>query len=326
MSDISPYIYMLVFIAGLAFSESIFLFLTSGDKSRQQEIANERLKRHASRLQTTTDAEVQSIFRDSETRGPILRLLTRMIPDRRPLDLLLYRAGVRIQLETFMGVSFLCGLVGFGFANFFLGTPVVVAASPLASLIPYVYVRRKRTERMNLFMEQLPEAIDLLARALKAGHPFKAGLALASEEMDDPVGGEFGQAVEEMALGLDPRVALENLGLRMNTPDMPFFITAILIQRETGGNLPRVLEGLSRTMRDRVQFQGKVRALTAQTAISANVLALFPPVFVVFLNFFNPGYLEPLYTPGVGQWILGTAFTLTFVGWYFCRRLTEIKV
>lgn len=326
MNDLSPFIYMLVFIAGLTFSESIFLFFTSGDRSRQEEIATERLKRHASRLQTKTDVEIQSIFRDAEIRGPILRLLTRLVPDRRPLDLLLYRAGIRAPLETFLAVSVISGLIGFSIGNLFFDSSLVVLLSPMTGLLPYFYVRRKQEARMNLFIEQLPEAIDLLSRSLKAGHPFKSGLALVAEELEDPVGGEFGQAVEEMALGLDPRVALENLSMRMNTPDMPFFITAVLIQRETGGDLPRVLEGLARTMRDRVQFGGKVKALTSQTALSANVLAIFPPAIVGFITVFNPDYLEPLYQPGAGHAILIISSTCTVVGWLACRRLTAIKV
>ncbi len=325
MTDLAPYVYMLVFVAGLAFSESLFLFFTKGDKTRQKEIASERLRRHARRLQTKTDAEIQSIFRDARIRGPILRFLTRLIPDRRPLDLLLYRAGVRVQLETFLGVSLVTSLVGFSLASIFSANPMFKIAGPMTGFIPYLYVKSKRDERMKLFTEQLPEAIELLARSLKAGHPFKSGLNLVSQELEDPVSAEFGQAVEEMSLGLDPRVALQNLAMRMTTEDMPFFITAVLIQRDTGGDLPRILEGLSATMRDRVQFQNKVNALTSQTSLSANMLALFPPAFVVFLNTFSPGYLDPLLEPGPGQLVLVGAFVITLIGWILCRRLTRIK-
>jgi tight adherence protein B len=327
MGEINPFVYLLVFIAGLAFSESIFLFITSKGETRQQRAARDRLRRHASRLQRKTGLEVESIVRDVTARGPILRLLTRLIPNRRPVDLWLYRAGVPMQVEMFIGLTFLIAIIGFFVGRVVLGLTSLGVVFTLFGGIPYFYIRHKKRRRMALFTKQFAEAIELLCRSLKAGHPFHTGLILAAEELEDPVSMEFSQVTEEIGLGLDPRAALQNLGVRMNTPDMPFFITAILLQRETGGDLPRVLGNLARIVRERVQFQAKVDAIVSQTKLSSNVLALFPPIFVVVISFLSPGYLDPLFLPtGPGRVVLFTAAGLTVAGWLLCRRLTRVDI
>jgi len=326
MPNLDLYFYVIVFVGGLSFSEALFLILSRGDRSNQERAAEDQLKKHASRLQTKTEEEIQSIFIENQSAGPILRMLMRLIPDRRPLDLVLYRAGIRMPLETFVGISLLLAILGFLLGNSVLQNGYVTLSAPLLAALPYLYARRKMNQRMALFMNQLPEAVSLLCRSLKAGHPFRSGMALAAEEMDAPVSEEFGQAVEEMALGLDPRVALQNLSMRMNTPDMPFFVTAILIQRETGGDLPAVLENLAKTMRDRMRFEKKVKALTSQTMTSANTLALFPTLFVIFLSYVTPGYLDPLFETTTGTFILRAAAGLNFVGWILCRQMAVVKL
>jgi len=327
MGSINPFVYVLVFIAGLAFSESIFLFFTSKGETRQQRAARERLRRHASRLQRKSALEVESIVRDVTVRGPILRLLTRLIPDRRPLDLWLYRAGVPMQVEMFIGLSLLLTIVGFFLGSVVFGLTILGVVFASVGGIPYLYIRHKKRQRMALFTVQFAEAIELLCRSLKAGHPFHTGLLLAAEELKDPVSMEFAQVTEEIGLGLDPRAALQNLGVRMNTPDMPFFITAILLQRETGGDLPRVLGNLARIVRERMQFQSKVDAIVSQTKLSSNVLALFPPLFLLVISFLSPGYLDPLFSPtGPGRLVLLAAAILTVAGWILCRRLTRVQI
>lgn len=327
MVNLDLYFYVIVFVGALSFSEALFLVLSRGDRSNRERAAEEQLKKHASRLQTKTEEEIQSIFIENQSAGPILRMLMRLIPNRRPLDLLLYRAGIRMPLETFVGISILMALFGFFVGNFIVHNVYVTFGSPVVLfLLPYFYARRRMNQRMALFMEQLPEAVSLLCRSLKAGHPFRSGMALAAEEMDAPVGEEFGQAVEEMALGLDPRVALQNLSMRMNTPDMPFFVTAILIQRETGGDLPAVLENLAKTMRDRMRFERKVKTLTSQTTTSANMLAAFPTVFALFLSYMTPGYLDPLFDTSTGTFIIRAAVVLNIVGWLLCRQMAIVKL
>ena len=216
-------------------------------------------------------------------------------------------------------------MLGFFIGNSVFRSPTLGLVTSTIAVLPYLYVNQKKNSRMQLFIDQLPEAIELLCRSLKAGHPFQSGLSIAAAEAEDPVGAELGQAVEEMGLGLDPRVALDNLAMRMNTPDMPFLITAILIQRETGGDLPRVLSGLANTMRERAKFHSKVKAIVSQTKLSANILALFPFAFLGLVSWSAPDYMATLYTPE-GQPLLATAFFMTFFGWVQCRRFTRVEI
>jgi tight adherence protein B len=326
MNEMNPFVAVLVFIAGLAFSESLLLLASNRRYTHQRRAARERLKRHATRIQRLDEHEVESIFLNSARRGPILRFITGLVPNRRPIDLWLYRAGLPIQLESFLGLSLLMGIVGFLVGNVVFGNPLYAAGCSLAGVLPFLYVNRKKNQRMGAFVDQFPEAIDLLCRSLRAGHPLQTGLRVVSEEVAEPVSSELSQVVDEIAMGLDARVALNNLAMRINTQEMPFFINALLIQRETGGDLPSVLSNLAVTARERLQFQVKVDSIVAQTRTSANVLALFPGAFMLLINYAAPGYLDPLWEPGTGRLVLYSAAALTVVGWFLCRQLTAVKV
>lgn len=326
MNEMNPFVAIFIFIAGLAFSESLLLMASNRRYTHQRRAARERLKRHATRIQRLDEHEVESIFLDNARRGPILRFLTGLVPDRRPFDLWLYRAGLPMQLESFIGLSLLMGIVGFLVGNVVFGNPAYAGACAFTGLLPYLYVQRRKNQRMTAFVEEFPEAIELLCRSLKAGHPLQTGLRVVSEEVAEPVASELSQVVDEISMGLDARVALNNLAMRMNTQEMPFFINALLIQRETGGDLPSVLSNLARTARERLQFQVKVDAIVSQTRTSSNVLAMFPGAFMLLINFSAPGYLDPLWEPGTGQMVLWAAGILTVFGWFMCRQLTAVKV
>jgi tight adherence protein B len=271
------------------------------------------------------EKEVESIFLDANRRGPILRFLAGLVPNRRPYDLWIYRSGIPMQLEGFLGVLVLTATAGVFVANLFLGSPDGLVGILLV-VVPIFYVQRKKNQRMTAFSEEFPEAIELLCRSLRAGHPLQTGLRLVAEEVQEPVASELSQVVDEILMGLDARVALNNLSQRMNTQEMPFFVNALLIQRETGGDLPAVLASLAATARERLQFKVKVDAIVSQTRLSANFLALMPAGFMILINFISPNYLNPLFEPGAGQTVLLTAGVLTLVGWALCRQLTAVKI
>jgi tight adherence protein B len=325
MEGMNPFVSIFVFIAALTFSESLLLMASNRRYTNQRRVARERLKRHATRIQQMDEKEVESIFLNASKRGPILRFLTGLVPNRRPYDLWIYRSGIPMQLEGFLGVVVLTSIIGVFVANLFLGSPYGLAGI-LGAAVPILFVQRKKNQRMTAFSEEFPEAIELLCRSLRAGHPLQTGLRLVSEEVEEPVASELSQVVDEILMGLDARVALNNLGQRMNTQEMPFFVNALLIQRETGGDLPTVLAGLATTARERLQFKIKVDAIVSQTRLSANFLALLPGAFMLLLNFISPDYLSPLFEPGAGHTVLYTAATLTIVGWTLCRQLTAVKV
>jgi tight adherence protein B len=193
----------------------------------------------------------------------------------------------------------------------------------LLGAVPFGFVLLRRQARMKRFEMQLPEALDLMCRALRAGISLEFGFRSVGDELEDPVGTEFGQVADEVSLGLDTRVALQNLALRMNTSDMPFFINAILIQRETGGNLAEILQNLATVIRERIKFYGKVRALMAQTALTANLLGLLPVATFGGMWLLRQSYLEPLLVPP-GQYLLIGSALLVPIGWLVCRRIASI--
>jgi tight adherence protein B len=200
----------------------------------------------------------------------------------------------------------------------------------LAGFLPFAQMARRRSQRMSKFEEQFPEALDLITRAMRAGHSLTFGFQMVGDEMPDPIAAEFAQVAEEIKLGRELRVALGNLVYRVEAGDLPFFITAITIQRETGGNLAEVLEKLGTLIRDRFALYGKVRALTAIGKASANLLASMPLVLVALLYTCGGeggrSYVEPLYSTSSGMIMAAAALGLVVAGYILCRRMAKIEV
>lgn len=310
----------------LALLEGLFLARTSRREDARREAARERVRRHATRLNKRDQRDAGSILLDAAERGPILTYLTSLIPDRRPLDLWLYRAGAPMQLEAFAGMTVALALMGLSFGILLTGDPVYAFFFLLIGFLPTLHVRRLKKKRMHAFEQELPNAVDLLGRSLRAGHPLPTGLQIMAEESAEPVATEISQVVDEIELGLDPRIALQNLRGRIGTPDTSYFVNAVLIQRETGGDLPRVLESLAKQTRQRLGFHTRVEALVAQTSLSANVLVCFPFLFALLMSIAVPGYLDPMFASEGGRQALMTALGFTIFGWWLCRRVAIVRV
>jgi tight adherence protein B len=252
------------------------------------------------------------------------------VPGAFQLERRLYQAGLTISPPMFVALCF-----GVGFGAWVLGSvyflnPVIAAPLLAFGIVPFWRVSQLRAKRLLKFESQFPEALDLMTRAMRAGHSLTFGFQMVGEELPDPIGSEFAQIAEEIKLGQDLRIALGNLVYRMEAGDLPFFITAITIQRETGGNLAEVLEKLGSLIRDRFALYGKVRALTAIGKASANLLAAMP--FVLVGTLYTCGgeggrsYVEPLYTTVPGYMMSATAFVFVVVGYIFCRKMATIEV
>jgi tight adherence protein B len=169
--------------------------------------------------------------------------------------------------------------------------PIAVAAALLAG---YALLRKARADRISRFSEQLPEALDIIVRGLRAGHPFRVALGLAAREMADPIGTEFGILVDEISFGLDQEVAVDHLYGRVGQEDLSFVSIAINIQSQTGGNLAEILHSLSRLLRNRSKLRLKVRALTSEGKLSGIFLSVLPFVLILFINLIAPRYFGDL--------------------------------
>jgi tight adherence protein B len=192
--------------------------------------------------------------------------------------------------------------------------------------LPFVYLRVKRTGRLRSFEEQFPEALDLISRALKAGHAFATGLKMVADEMPEPVGPEFRKTFDEQNFGLPLKDALENLTLRVPSIDVRFFSTAVLIQRETGGNLSEILENLAHVVRERFKILRQVRVYTAHGRLTGYVLLALPAVLLIALSFINPDHTNMLFREKMGNMLLLVALVMQVAGYLWIRQVVKIEV
>jgi tight adherence protein B len=191
---------------------------------------------------------------------------------------------------------------------------------------PTAYVAFKRSRRLRAFEKSFPEAVDLLGRAVRAGHAFTTGLEMVATEMPEPVAGEFKIAWDEQNFGLSLRDALMNLAQRVPIIDVRFFVTALLIHKETGGNLAEILDNLSSVIRDRFKLLGEVRIRTAQGRLTAGILIALPPSMILIMRWLNPDYVNLLFTDPLGPYLLGGAVLLQIVGSAMLWKIVSIRV
>ncbi len=273
------------------------------------------------RLESLADRVAQSDANASMLRkGRGLQL-----PTLHGLEKELYRAGSGLTPSRFALVSVALALGGLG-ATYSLTADVVRGAPGLLfGFLPWVMVRRKARQRMRLFADQLPDALELLTRCMRTGHALGAGFQMVGDEMPDPIGTEFGLVAEEIRLGLELRDALENMMRRVDNDDLPYFSTAVLIQRQTGGNLAELLDKLGGLLRERIQFTGRVHALTAQGRGAATFLALWLPFIIVIVWLVAPDYLKPLLENDWGNMVLATAFGIDALAYFMALRIADVQ-
>ena len=278
----------------------------------------ERLGRIAAQISTTPRASNESMLREE---------VRRLGFEWGALDVMLYRAGAPMSMARFFVVTVLLTTASFVAVMAMTGSPVRAIPAIAVGAIPWLLVSRKARKRMNLFDEQLPDGIELLTRSLRAGHALGSGFQMVGEELADPIGPEFQLVADEIRLGLEVRDALENMMRRVDNPDLPYFTTAVLIQRQTGGNLAELLDKLGSLLRERQQFTGRVRALTAQGRGAATILALWMPfiVAVIWVVAPDPGYIQPMLEESWGQMVLASAAAIDVLAYFMAVRIADVQ-
>ncbi len=254
------------------------------------------------------------------------RVLLR-IPRIHKLDRFLEQANTRYPLGFYILLTFLLASCGYliGSALTFsrvITLPLVVLFGSLPFLSVYLMKRR----RMLKFERQLPDAIDLIARALKAGHAFTGGIKMVAKEFEDPVGTEFDKTIDEINFGVTVEDALKNLIKRINCPELNFFAVSVIIQMETGGNLVEVLDKISYLIRERFKLQGRIKILSAEGRISAIVLITIPFLICLYINMVNPRYLNPLLTDPVGKFLIVCSAVMMILGVIVIRKMISFRV
>ena len=243
------------------------------------------------------------------------------------IGLLLEQAGTRHTLGFYILLSALLAFLGFTVGswlsfNYFLS---FITGACLACL-PIFQILTKKRKRMEKFHSQLPEALDLIARALRAGQALSGALKMVADEMDDPIGDEFDKTLNEINFGVGVSEALKNLATRVDCLDLKFFVIAVVIQRETGGNLADILENSARIIRERFKLHGRIRVLAAEGKLSAIILMGLPFMTAFVLLLANPAYIKILTNDPFGRILAGVALCLMILGVLSMKKMIAIKV
>jgi tight adherence protein B len=243
------------------------------------------------------------------------------------LEILLYQAGIEMKVGTFVLVSLVLGAAATFLFILFLGRPLFgLAVGTLVAFIPYFVAKSKKTKRTRLMEEQLPDAMDLMTSALRAGLSLPAALQLVAQEAPSPLAEEFGHTFDEQNLGLDIRDAMLNLARRIDSVDVKFFVTAVVVQRETGGNLAEIMQNIAHIIRERFRILGDVRTLTAHGRFSGVILSILPVFMAFLIAIIAPDYMMGFLKDPTGQAFLIAAIILQVIGFLWIRKVVNIRV
>jgi tight adherence protein B len=302
-------------------------------RSAQARLLRERLATVEKAAEAQPSEELALLRDENLSQIPALDTLLRRSAWISNLQVMLEQANLKMRAGNILMLCVLsalvCGVLGLlmasslpqNQASLFAFTGIV-----LGGVLPYSYASYRRTKRFQKFEELFPEAIDTLARAVRAGHAFTTALELIANEISEPVASEFRKLFEEQKFGLPVRDALMNLTERVPLVDVKFFVTAVMLQRETGGNLAEILDNLSYVIRERFKIMRQVRVYTAQGRLTMMLLMGLPPVIVIAMLMMNPSFIRPLFADPIGHTLVVAGIVLQTVGYFVIRKIIQIQV
>jgi tight adherence protein B len=243
------------------------------------------------------------------------------------LSKLIEQSGVQTTPSAIMLATVVAGIVFALVCAMFVKQPMFwIVAGVAGAFLPIGWLKHKRSSRMKRFEEQFPEALDLLSRAIRAGHAFQTAMGMVADELPPPVGVEFKKAFEQQNFGLPLREVLDQLGERVPLLDVKFFVTAVTIQRETGGNLAEILDNLAHVVRERFKILRQVRVHTAHGRFTGYVLMALPAALAIALTFINPEHMDLLFKERMGQMLILGAIVMQAIGYVWIRKVIKIEV
>ncbi|MEZ5645226.1 MAG: type II secretion system F family protein [Burkholderiaceae bacterium] len=273
------------------------------------------------------DGELQLIRQRLLSESPTFQRLLMGMPRVHQLDRVMLQAGDRNTVSYFLGVCAMLGLAGL-LVGLVLRWPwfLMVPIAALLTVAPFFLLLRRRDRRLRQIEAQLPDALDLMSRAMRAGHAFPVALAMVGSEAPQPVASEFRITSDEIGFGVSAESALSNLAVRVPSADVRYFVMAVTIQRETGGNLAELLAKLAALVRERFKLFAKVRVLAAEGKLSAWILTLLPFAVAMTIFVVNPKYIMTLFTDPAGLLLVYGALGMMVLGIFFMWRIIDIKV
>ena len=322
--------YILVALA-FAFGAAVVMAMYMGAMKVPGMLAQRQLQGRLTQLSATPEVEEEqaTLLVKVQHKGPlpaIDRMLggtTRGSAIGRWID----QSGMKASISGVLLIStVLAGILGVLAAMLIRAGWALFLGGAVGFLLPFLVLKIKRARRMRAFEEQFPEGLDLISRALKAGHAFATGLKMVADEMPDPVGPEFRKTFDEQNFGLPMKDSLDNLSFRIPLLDVRFFATAVLIQRETGGNLSEILENLAHVVRERFKILRQVRVYTAHGRFTGYVLLALPAVLAIALSFINPEHMNLLFEERIGQMMILACIVMQAIGFIWIKQIVKIEV
>ncbi len=318
-------VYGAIFLFVLLGVEGLYYLMVDARRGGNRNI-NRRLRMLASG--TDSQAVLYKLRRKTKSENATFGELVRLFRPLSRLDDLITQSGLMIPTSRMLGIMAALWGVSFVVLAAVMNLPALrsalIALAPTVLPILYLMVRKRR--RLRRFTEQFPDTLDLIVRSLRAGHPISAAMGLVAQEMPDPIGTEFGIAVDEMTYGLDLRDALQNMSLRVRVQDLHYLVVAINIQHGTGGNLAEVLEGLSKVIRDRFHMFSKIKALSAEGRLSAVILSILPLVVAGTVWGLNPRYFNEVMDDPLFMILMSVGAGLLISGNFIMWRMVRIRV
>ena len=316
----------LVFLFALFLVLGSYLIATHGSDAKRHQL-RKRLNDALLHSAHTDDIEVvlarSELMSEIPWMNRVLLSMQTALQLRRMLD----QADLHITPSRVVMFSGMAGmLAALAVSVISVSLLLMVVIGVVAAAIPFVHVWYTRKKRLDKFLEHLPDALDLISRALSAGHAFSEALHMISAEMPEPIATEFRKTYEEQNLGLSLKLALGNLTDRIPLLDLRMCVTAVLIQRETGGNLAEILEKVSYTIRERFRIMGDLKTLTTSSRMSAWLLCGLPIFVAVMITFMNPDYMAVLWKDPRGHYLIATAMGLQITGMLIVRKILNIKI
>jgi tight adherence protein B len=302
-------------------------FVATMFRGDESSIAEDRLSTLTAKGRSELTGENQDTLRLRNPLETTTNFLEDWMTSKFNMKVMLEQADIKLPLSKF---SLICvGLAAVGVLLSLLA-PMAILVAPIVGaglfFAPFFWVSWKRKRRINKFNAQLPEALEMLSRSLRAGHSLGAGFGLISEEMQNPLAREFGRCFEEQNLGVSLEQSLESMTVRIPNLDLRFFATAVILQRQTGGDLAEILDKIGNLVRARFRLAGQIQALTGEGRLSGIVLLALPPGLFTMMLYLNKEYVMKLFTDPMGQWMLGGAICMQLAGALVIKKIIDIKV
>ena len=315
-----------VFLAGLFMVYALYL-VTSRSSDAKRALLKERLADAIRSSAHSTDEDVQLARQELMSEIPwVNRMLLGMQVTSR-LKEIIDQADSQITVMRLVLFSLTAGVLAF-LAVSMLSPSILMALlfGVVATALPFLHILTKRRKRLNKFLQLLPDALDLMSRGLSAGHAFTEALQMVASEMPEPISMEFRKTYEEQNLGLSLKLALENLVQRVPLLDLRMCVTAVMIQRETGGNLSELLEKVAHTIRERFRIMEDLKTMTLSSRWSAWLLCGLPIFLAVYVTVMNPGYMDVMWRDPRGHWLLAIAGIMQVLGMLLVQKIMKIRI